>query len=194
MKRTQNVYHLQIRKGKVSENTLRWNALLDASLDGNCDIFTEIRKKRKIQTAAVHSIDGVTENDPEHFASIYDRLYNSLDEKLRLESILAEIVDSISLSDEEEVHKIDAEKINEAVGHLKKNKTDPVIQSTSDCLSNARPVSVEGSAIVIRSWLFHGHITEMLLLSTLVPIIKYKLGRLCSSDNYRSIAISSLIL
>ena len=40
----------------------------------------------------------------------------------------------------------------------------------------------------------HGHINSVLLISTLVPIIKEKLGNICSSENYRSIAISSLIL
>ena len=40
----------------------------------------------------------------------------------------------------------------------------------------------------------HGHGTETLLLATLVPIVKDKLEDLCSSKNYRSIAISSLIL
>ena len=36
--------------------------------------------------------------------------------------------------------------------------------------------------------------SEVLLLATLVPIVKDKLADLCSSKNYRSIAISSLIL
>ena len=36
--------------------------------------------------------------------------------------------------------------------------------------------------------------SSVLLLATLVPIVKDKLGNICSSDNYRSIAISSLIL
>ena len=34
----------------------------------------------------------------------------------------------------------------------------------------------------------------MLLLATLVPLLKDKLGDICDSSNYRSIAISSLIL
>ena len=34
----------------------------------------------------------------------------------------------------------------------------------------------------------------MLLLATLVPILKDKLGDICESNNYRSIAISSFIL
>ena len=32
------------------------------------------------------------------------------------------------------------------------------------------------------------------MLSTLIPIVKDKLGNLCSSDKYRCIAISSLVL
>jgi hypothetical protein len=47
---------------------------------------------------------------------------------------------------------------------------------------------------MIKSFLIHGHVSSMLLLATLVPIIKDKLGDLCSSSNYRSIALSSVIL
>ena len=49
-------------------------------------------------------------------------------------------------------------------------------------------------SIIIKSFLLHAHASNILLLSTLVPIIKDKMGDICSSKNYRSIAISSLIL
>ena len=48
--------------------------------------------------------------------------------------------------------------------------------------------------MAIRSFLVHGHVTFFLLLATLVPLIKDKLGSINVSKNYRSIAISSLIL
>ena len=47
---------------------------------------------------------------------------------------------------------------------------------------------------MFRSFLIHGHFTIFLLLATLIPIIKDKLGSINSSRNYRSIAISSLTL
>ena len=47
---------------------------------------------------------------------------------------------------------------------------------------------------IIKAFLIHGHVSVVLLLSTLVPLIKNKLGDKCSSKNYRSIAISSLLL
>ena len=47
---------------------------------------------------------------------------------------------------------------------------------------------------IVRSFLIHGYVTGYLLLATLVPIIKDKLSSTNSSKNYRSIAISSLVL
>ena len=194
MKRTRNIYHLQIRKCKKAADTLKRNTLLDACINGKGDIYSEIRKMRKSPARVVNSMDGVTEDVSNHFANIYSQLYNSVDEKLKLDTLYSSINSMIDDSNRDEVLKISADIVKEAVGHLKKNKTDPIFQYTSDCLSNAPSILFEHLALVFRLWLFHGHVTETLLLSTLVPIIKDKMGNLCSSDNYRSIAISSLIL
>ena len=48
--------------------------------------------------------------------------------------------------------------------------------------------------MILRTFLIHNHVTACPLLATLVPIIKDKLGNRCSRKNYRSIAISSLVL
>ncbi len=194
MKRTRNIYHLHIRKCKKAADILKRNALLDACINGKSDIYSEIRKMRKSPANVVNSIDGITENVPEYFAKIYNELYNSVDDKSALLSIIEAVSKNIDTKDKDEIFKITPEVVKEAVGHLNKNKTDPVFRLTSDCLSNAPSLFFEYLSTIFRSWLFHGHITDMLLLSTLVPIIKDKMGNLCSSDNYRSIAISSLIL
>ena len=65
---------------------------------------------------------------------------------------------------------------------------------TSDCFKHGTDYLFELLAIVFQSYLIHGHMTLFLLLATLIPIIKDKLGSINSSKNYRSIAISSLIL
>ena len=43
-------------------------------------------------------------------------------------------------------------------------------------------------------FLVHGHISLMVMVSTIIPLIKDKLGDITSSNNYRSIALSSLLL
>ena len=65
---------------------------------------------------------------------------------------------------------------------------------TSDCLKNSPGELFDKLSIIIKSFLIHGHVSQILLLATLVPLIKDKPGDVCSSTNYRSIAISSLIL
>ena len=47
---------------------------------------------------------------------------------------------------------------------------------------------------LFKCFIIHGHCSVVLLLATLLPLVKDKLGDHCSSKNYRSIAISSLFL
>ena len=48
--------------------------------------------------------------------------------------------------------------------------------------------------ILIKSFLIHSHVSNALLLATIIPVPKDKLGDLTSRNNYRSIALNSLIL
>ena len=93
-----------------------------------------------------------------------------------------------------DVCRITPDVVKEATHHLKPKKNDPEFNFTSDCLKIAPYIFFERLCSIFRFFLIHGHVSEILTLSTLVPLIKDKLGNLCSSDNYRSIAISSLIL
>ena len=84
--------------------------------------------------------------------------------------------------------------IKTAAKNLSDNKSDPVFSYSSDCIKNGTDKLFELLSIAIQSFLIHGHITLFLLLATLIPLIKDKLGSINSSKNYRSIAISSLVL
>ena len=59
--------------------------------------------------------------------------------------------------------------IADAVAHIKQDKTDPIFNFCSDCFKNAPEILYDQLAAIFR-------------------------GNICSSDNYHSIAISSLIL
>ena len=77
---------------------------------------------------------------------------------------------------------------------VKANKSDSIYDFSSDFLKHGPDILHEHLANVIKAFAIHGHVTEQLLIATLVPLVKDKLGDLCSSKNYRSIAVSSLIL
>ena len=94
----------------------------------------------------------------------------------------------------EDVSKVTPKVVKEAASKLKPGKTDPVLKFSSDCIKVESDKLNELLSVIIQCYLIHGHVTRFLLLATLVPIIKDKLGSMNSSKNYRSIAISSLNL
>ena len=194
MKRTRNVYHYQIRKNRKMTEIIKKNSLLNACINNNGDIFKEIRKLRKVTPTIPSTIDGVNSNIQDHFSAIYRRLYNSVDDKENLKPIIEEINRKIDHSSLIDVLKVTPELVTEAINHLKPDKHDPIIRFSSDCLKYNSKIIGEYLAKIFRHQLIHGHITSNLMMSTIIPIVKDKLGEICSSNNYRSIAISSLIL
>ena len=77
--------------------------------------------------------------------------------------------------------------VKDAAKRLKPGKSDSAYSFTSDCFRNAKDCLYEKLAFVLQGFLVHGHVTLVLLLVTLVPIIKNKLGSISASKNYRSI-------
>ena len=162
---------------------------------GDCgNLFKEIKTLRKTTPVVATSIDGVQENVPEHFKDIYSTLYNSVDDVENMTKVTNDVEEKISSINLKEVMKVTPKVIKSAVSKLKPGKSDPVYTFSSDCIKVESPTLWNLLAVIIRCFLIHGHVTRFLLLATLVPIIKDKLGSIHTSTNYRSIAISSLIL
>lgn len=142
---------------------------------------------------ASETIDGKSGDDiPEKFADVYKELFNRIDDTEEINNVLKSLrIDQNSMK---EVNKIDSDLIKQAMNKIKTDKTDPIFDYTSDFLKEAPDILYDHLAFIIRSFIIHGHVTKELLLATMVPIIKDKLGDLSSSKNYRSISISSLLL
>ena len=173
---------------------IKKNKLLDACLNGTTNIFKEIKKLRNSEPKIATSIDGVDTNINEHFKSIYQQLYNSVNEGEEMASLWKSVNEKVSNFQLYEVDKITTSVVKDATEKLSGGKSDPVYSYSSDCFKHAPEKLFELLAIVFKSFLIHGHFTIFLLIATLVPIIKDKLGSISSSKNYRSIAISSLTL
>ena len=163
-------------------------------LDPSSDVDIEIKQMRKAKESFVNKIDDKTTDIEEHFAEIYESLYNSVDDCNDVKDVAKIIEAKISGDSSEEVMRVTPDLIKEAVKKVKPNKSDPMYDFTSDCLKNAPDSLFTHLSNILRSYLTHAHVSLVLLLSTLVPIVKDKLSNLCSSKNYRSIAISSLFL
>ena len=65
---------------------------------------------------------------------------------------------------------------------------------TSDFFLNAPPILYDMLTAILRGYITNAHVSGFLLVSNLIPIVKDKLADVTNSNNYRSIAISSLIM
>ena len=139
------------------------------------------------------SIDG-SESPANKFAEVYGKLYNSTNDKDDTENIFREIQSSVDASSLQEVALVTPELIKNVIGEIKSNKNDPVFQFNSNCIKRAPKSFHLHMANIIKLFLIHGHVSETLLIATIVPLLKDKQGDIQSSDNYRSIALSSVVL
>lgn len=114
MKRTRSIYHYQIRKIKATENKIRANKLLESSLNGSIDLFKEIKKMRKTNNSVANKIDGKNENIPDHFASIYSNVFNSVDDNENLTQIKKIIDTGINSDSNEYINKITPSIVKQA--------------------------------------------------------------------------------
>ena len=140
------------------------------------------------------AIDGVTSNVESHFAQVYEKLYNSVEDTDDMEEVKRYLNEKISANSLTDVNAVTPQLVEEAINLLKNDKTDPVFVFNSNCLKNAPFLLCEHLANLFKTLLVHGHISPVVLVSTIVPLVKDKLGDVNSSNNYRSIALSNLIL
>ena len=90
-------------------------------------------------------------------------------------------------------HCIDVNQIMSAVHKFKHGKSDCIYNMYSDNFKNGTCTLYHIISIVFTSMLIHGVSPGVLLLSTLVPIPKNIMGNKCNSNNYRQIAIRSIL-
>ena len=76
----------------------------------------------------------------------------------------------------DDIKLVTPEVVKKAAHKLKSGKSDPVYSYSSDCFKNSSDEMFKKLSIIIQSFLVHGPITQILLLATLVPLIKDKLG------------------
>ena len=168
--------------------------LLNACLGEGGDLFKEIKALRKSNAAVATSIDGVSANIPEHCGAIYSQLYNSADDSENLKIVHARAEAEVNRSHLEHVAKITPELLKKAANKLKPGKSDPIYSFSSDCFRNGPDSLYEHIAQVRKCCTVHSHVSLVLLLSTLIPLVKDKLASINTSKNYRSVAISSILL
>ena len=126
-------------------------------------------------------------NISNHFSGIYETLFNSVPSDEALNELLKNININISEESLSDVDKISSTLIKDAINHLQKNKSDVSYDWKSDAFIQGAEALCSPLAFLFKSFLIHGHLSNFLLLCSLVPLIKDNLGSNTSSSNYRAI-------
>ena len=196
MKKTRNKYHQILRKVKNQEKELRDDRFMNDCLNGNINnVFSEIRQLRSNKSPP-STVDGVRgeKNIAEHFKSIYSQLYNTHHDENEVRVIKDRINGNINQEDHQILNKITPNLLSKIINKMKKGKNDVQYDWRSEALKHANIVISSHVSNLFRIYLVHNHMTLALLKSALIPIIKDPNSMQSSSENYRAIAISSIIV
>ncbi len=127
------------------------------------------------------------------FYEKYNPLYNSVPyDKDEKNDIKCGIEDDLFKRGHND-YVITVADVIKSVAHLKQGKTDGEEGHMSDNITHGTDSLYVLLTIVFNAMLIHGVSPDSMILGTMVPIPKNNKKSLCNSDNYRVIALSSII-
>lgn len=137
----------------------------------------------------------------ELFADKYDKLYNSVpynDTDMRdLQSDVNKLIHTKCLDRCAKscghIHKVSTGDVIEAVMHLKSGKRDGNLALTSDYFIQGTDCLIEHISTLLSSMVTHGFSPDGFSLSSIVSIPKNKRKSLSDPENYRGIALGSVL-
>jgi hypothetical protein len=132
------------------------------------------------------------------FANKYQELYNSVPYNIEEMNIMKETLNQSVASKCcsglcDTSHAVTTQDVIDAVKKLKPYKVDGKFETYSDNLINGSNNLYVHLSILYTCMLTHNIVPEDMLLATLIPIPKSRRKSLRDSNNYRSIALSSII-
>ena len=196
MRRSRNDYHQAIRVLRQNEKAIRKDRFINDYLNGNVNnILKEIRNMRNNKVSPP-IIDGVmgAENIAKHFKNIYSELYNTHDDNNELSALLNEINPKIDNSSLDKLSQITPQLISKLIRGMKNGKNDVNFDWRSDAIKHGHLHLSPIFADLFKAYLTHNHVTDVFLKSALIPIIKDPNSNHSVSNNYRAIAISSIMM
>ena len=189
-------YKYAIRRLKRANNKIQNDKYVQSIISGGVNIFKEIKKHRgSVKNVSSRIDDQVGAlNISNKFSEIYSKLYNQHVNGVEL----ADIADSVSASIGSwsliDADKITVDIVKKALNKLKSGKNDAQFNFQSDCLTQGPDILTEHLTNLLRCFVVHGAVPYFVLICTLIPLVKDNLADITSSENYRAIAIGSLLL
>ena len=199
---TRRKYHNALRANCKLVEKAKTVRMAEACLnDDKRDFWVETRKMFGSQTRLPQIVDGATgvEEIMHLFKRKYNDLYNSVSyDSARMDILKQTLETRISMNSFSnclycQSHYVTTDEVKRAVISIKPNKKDGGLGLTSDHIKYGTSQLCYYLAALFNSMLAHAYIPFQMRVSTLVPIPKNKRKSASDSDNYRAIALSSIL-
>ena len=199
MKSNRNKYHYAVRRVQKMSNSIRAKKLLEASYSDSKTFFKEMRQVKDGRKAVDMLPDNIEDSYGEQniankFRGVYSALYSSADTSEETAYLKDSLTEEINYESLKEVFRINGNTVKNAACKMKHGKTDVTGSYSSDSILNSPDIFFDLMALVFQSWLIHGTVTPGFLSCAFLPLFKGGLKDPSSTDSYRAIAGSSLIL
>ncbi len=201
MLKTKADYKRVSRRVIRSQNRLTMERMADGLLNNNTRSFwQEVRKISKSCKSSVSIVDGAQgENDISNiFLNKYKSLYTSVsydttEMKHICDRVNSDVSSQCSTGECNTTHVITPFDVSGAVSKMKLYKGDAQFELFSNNLIHGCDELFEHLSILFNSMLHHGYTPVAMNLSSLIPIPKSNKKSISDSNNYRAIAIGSVI-
>jgi len=194
---TRAKYHKAIKKAKQQEKGIRYQRMAEAfDHSDKADFWVQVKKMKGGAGARPSSIDGVTGEQAiaELFSEKYSALFNSVhSNEDDLATIKARNNELIREHQHRQCHLITANDVMRAIGKLKNNKQDGMKGLYSNHLKQGPWALVVHIARLFNCIIAHDVCPLDFCVSVMVPIPKNTKKSAQDSDNYRSIALGSIL-
>jgi len=194
MKKTRSQYHYAVRYAKKNEFNIKKQKLAE-SISNNSNMWKELKKINPNRRNMPSTVDNACGADEiaELFVTKYEQLLTSVPtDKKEMNDMCSTINKGLNSNDIDRVH-LSVDVVAKCILKLKSGKSDGGQGFDSDHLLNGTPKLYRILCILFNCMVIHGHTANDLLYSTIISIPKNLRASLCSSDNYRGIALCSSI-
>ena len=171
---------------KNNENTMRADSLARKLQNrGHKDFWKEVKSMSNSKTPLPTNIEGIS--GEERIVELWRKHYSDLFNCLRSG------VCNIGGVEFNEGIVVRINEMEEAINKLENNKSSGLDSISAEHLKNASKKLVPLLSMCITGFLIHGFIPDSMIAVLLVPVIKDKTGKITSKDNYRPIALASVM-
>lgn len=196
-RRTRAQYHRVIRQVRRHEEELRSTRMAEKfGTPNKRDFWGEVKRIRGGRVSNPTSIDDVCgeEGIAGVFSNKYEALYRSVPfDHEQLHGICRDLEETIVSHPDDACHKVSVDNVKYAVAKLKGNKHDGNKGVFTNHIIHGPQKLYLYMSLLFDCMIRHYHVPVDFSLSTLIPIPKNKKKSLNNADNYRAVALSSIM-